>query len=149
MRKYGKTSETYAKSKCKPYTERAFKIYAERDQGLTPDEAKAWWQLFYENPRVERDNGGPLGREQLYVPGFKTKGQYDTKYVDTSYEEGSTSKKTNPKERQVLMDQVHHSNTHIGDKFFRGPSSAEADPIEAEGEETSRKIKGNTPHQSV
>jgi len=148
IKKFGHRVEQYEKNKCKPFTELAFNIYATRDQGLTDKEAKAWWGTFYDNPRVERDNFGPLGKQQLFIPGFKSKGTTSGKYVDTSLEESGTAKKANDRERQMLRDQVHHSNTRIGDGFFHGASSSKTS-LAAALEESSHQAPGQADKQAA
>ena len=83
----------------------------------------------------------------MYIPGVKSKGQIDTKYVDTCAEESSTAKKANEQEREALRDQVHFSNLNAGNKFFRGPSSAATgDALElGEPAAAASKKDGDTP----
>ena len=41
---------------------------ATTQQGLSDNEARTWWQTLYSDFRNDRDNDGPLGQEQLWVP---------------------------------------------------------------------------------
>ena len=52
----------------KPMTRAGFSKFCDGDLGLDPGETESYWQELYDNPRIERDNKGFRGREQLWVP---------------------------------------------------------------------------------
>ena len=118
-RKYCTRHEATDKDKAKPYTWQAFQLYGENVQGLSPAETKAWWQSFYDNPAIERDNSGPFGRLVLYCPIHKSKSKAKTKFIENAYEEGSSDKrKPTQKDRKMLLEQVGHQRVTHADEFF-------------------------------
>lgn len=130
-RQYGQRTEQGEVDRDKPYTKEKFKKYCTDVEGLTEEESKSWWKMFYDNPAIERDNSGPFGREVLYLPLDRFRERKRVNYIDVNYQEGSKElKNASAKDRAVLRQHVQHQEVSHAHEFLRG---AKPDILQASG----------------
>ena len=118
-KRYGQRHSTVDRRKNEPMIEKEFTLWAENIKGLTPSEAKDWWQEFLDNPAITRDFKGFRGRLQLWIPKFITKENLVETYIDSCQEQGSkASKKLADKDMESLRQHVWRQKTNFGDDYF-------------------------------
>ena len=73
----------------KPMTKGAFQAHCKNQLGLTERECDSWWTEMYNDLRVERDNDGFRGREQLWIPASKERHRDRERGVEDTVSESS------------------------------------------------------------
>ena len=122
------------RSRCKPYTQASFEIWATGKQGLSKAETESHWKAFYNNRMIERDRGGLGGREQLYIP--RNELLLDkSRFMERATDETSKAIK-NPKEKDInsLHEFTKRQKMDFSDPFFgrdKGGSSASSAQAQA------------------
>ena len=110
-------------------------MWARHKQGLTESQASAWWQQFYDDPNVARDNSGYGGAECIYICKGKALTNRTEVYVDGRCETQSKLIK-NPQEKDVsaLKNFAHESVESHGSDFFRNAGLVMAKSASEEGD---------------
>ena len=114
-----------------PMPRAAFNKYCDRELGLEEPEIESYWQELYNNPRIERDDKGYRGRQQLWVPVGPRRERDRIRGVTDSVTEASKQQKQyTAHDLQVLLDHAHNQKTSLCDSFIiagrRKPRFAEA-----------------------
>ena len=122
---FGQRTEIIDRSKCKPMWEGEFIQWATTEKALPKSEAEQWWKEFYNNPRIERDNEGPKGRLQLWVPKGQSRLTDKARFSESTTTQGSKPLK-DPKasDIEMLQDHVKRQQQSVVDPFFCGASGA-------------------------
>ena len=99
--------------------------WATTEKALPKSEAEQWWKEFYNNPRIERDNEGPKGRLQLWVPKGQSRLTDKARFSESTTTQGSKPLK-DPKasDIEMLQDHVKRQQQSVVDPFFCGASGA-------------------------
>ena len=122
-KKHSNQTYTDTKDQETPMTRQAFHAHCKYREGLTESEEQEWWDELYANPRIERDNKGFRGREQLHVPIGMLKERGNKKGVEESFaQRPKEMKNVSEAEASTLREFVQNSSTSIGDQFST-PSS--------------------------
>ena len=132
-RTYGKRRANIADDICKPMTQAEFIIWATDKKGLTKPEATEWWLEHKRDPKIDRDNLGFRGRQQLHIPkGAKFTRRTET-YIDNAAEEGCTPvKKPKAADREAFRQLVKAQENTFEDNFFESsPGSMRQVPVDA------------------
>ena len=96
------------KTREKPFTWAAFRIWATRKHGVSDEEAKKERDRHRNPPKLDQDQLGLGSVLRLYIPGFLSWSWGRKTYADNRQEEGSKPiKDPDDKAWQTLKDRVH------------------------------------------
>lgn len=112
-------------TKDKPMTEKAFKVWATKKQGLSDTEADSEWKKYLNDPKIDRDNDGLLGALQLWIPKFNYRSWERDTFVDNVVEQGSKPLR-NAKEDDVelLKTHAHRQDVSFSEDFLKKTDKA-------------------------
>ena len=111
-----------------PMTERQFYKHCENVLGLTEEEMTEFWKELQDNPRIERDNDGWRGAEQLWVPAHKMRLREKEKYVDNRHVEGSGDMKApTTEQRDMLGKHLTRQDQGFQDEHFNFSAAERSD----------------------
>ena len=139
-----------------PMTERAFYKHCELTLGLTDEEMTSWWQELYNDARIQRDNDGFRGGEQLWIPAHHMRLHEKERFVENRTVEGSGDFKAPTSDtREMLKRHLARQDQGFKDEHFRfsaddildaqnGPAKATTTPTKAKPE-----LPEVTPEKSI
>ena len=109
-----------------PMTRAAFEEFG-KTQGLSADEREDYWKELYEDPSVDRDQGGWRGKERLWVPNAIVARQRERRagIRDTTVEESKPIKDPKEHDVQVLKDHVANQTYSMADKWLKRADESE------------------------